>query len=363
MKVALIINDEMGVAFCEYLHELGADVVAFCEVQEFAVGLQDISYKLIPTLPLWIQKKCQSVDYALTHHERMKDSFRVNYRKKSSVEKSSFSPQFSQYLEDEFDIYEDVDGVVNISRDLQSPHFSHPSFAPALGELKFSEQLIKNNKLCYMPKREDVVLPEEGEIALIGTTELSNCTIAPYLEWITQNGQNEKKTRRMFWITHESNPWNYIDSKLREHYFPKIKNLFDSKIETFLKEKSQWDQLEDYMKVKVKKPLCPIPDLVIFAGHVLHSFDVLINSDEVFLTLESLGADRSSIQNENSQQEIKTVSARKVFVHHGLKNNSPFTAYLRNDEPGIFFYDPKYWSKESMMVDFEKKFTSYFRRS
>lgn len=363
MKIALVINDEYGFEFCKFLHEFGADVIVFTEKQEINSKVNEFAYKIISTNPKWVQKKTQSIEYNMSNIERMRDNFRVVYGKKNLIEANNpFAKNFINSLEDEFDVYEDVDGVFVLIQGCQKTNKTHPSFAYALGEQKYLDILSKKNQLFYMPKEKDINLPETGDIALVGTEEIPDSTLSSYFLWLI-NGIRDKKQRRIFWITNKSNPWAHVNQKLKDQFYNELKIQFEEKIKKFLEDKKVWDQLEDYVKVKIKKPVEPLPDLVLFAGHILHSIDVLVNSDEVYLTLESLGEKFCSVQIENSIQEIKTISVKQLYVHHGLQNNVAFQTYLRNDEPGFICYDPRYWSQDAMKIDFVQKFVPYFRRS
>ncbi len=354
MKIAVLSTNVLGIEFANYLSSIGADVVLFTsqpsELSPISADIKIISDKI-----LWVQKKSISKSEYLAN-DRMKDLFRIVFEIKPDF--STLDPNFSQdlatSLQKELDMFIDVDGVIDFEDNVFEYNYTHPSHAPALGEIKY-----KNFPgISYEPLAADINLPETGEIAVLGHSLNSTLSLMKIFQWLSYS---KEKERRVFWITHRSNPWDYIYDDRVLTFKEKFALAQEEKIKKFLLKNKSWMELEDYEKVKIIKPQEPIPELVIFAGHHTTAIDTLLNSSKVYLTLESSPLHPVTIQSDNALRELKTISVDQFFIFNGYKNARSWNNYLAADEPGYLAYNTKQLSLVDVIKDFERNFLVFFR--
>lgn len=358
MKVAIITDSPLGIEFANYVCSIGADVAIFCNqaLVTDQLNLQDI--QLITDKILWVQKKSISSS-DLLGAERMKDFFRVVYEVHPEQidefnELNKINSELKTSLAKPLDIFIDVDGVIVIDKNSSTFKYSHPSGAPALGELK--NQAIDG--LFYESSPDQIILPEKGEVAIIGQSLYSKKSLKKIFEWALNNKSN---SRRVFWITHESNPWNHIRSEELLNVKNSLDENFKIEVELFLEKNKVWQELEDYEKVKIPKPLEPIPTLVIFSAHHLSSIDTLLNSSKLYLTLEVTQLNNPAIQSENNHRDIKTISVDQLHIFNGYNLKHEWKSYLNHFEPGYLTYVDELCLLD-IIQDFEGKFLKFFQR-
>jgi hypothetical protein len=349
MKIAVISSHPIGLEFANYLNAIGADVVLFAPFKQTNNEVKIINEQL-----LWIQKKAISLE-ELSGKDRMKDLFRVVYEVKPdpSSLSDSYSNDLQESLKKELDYFVDVDGVVSFEDKALGVNYTHPSGAPSLGELK----LTSHAAIRY--EQSELVLPQIGEVAFIGESYNSLKALKKICHWIDTDSE---KKRRVFWISHKSNPWETITDKDLLNFRAKFDQQFEEQVSIFLEKNKSWQELEDYEKVKWPKPKEPIPQLVIFAGHHVTAIDVLLNSEKIYITLERSNLTTVTIQKENAQRELKTISADQFLVYNGLKYQRTWESYLRVDEPGFLTFHSKDLSLEEVITNFESNFLIFFKR-
>jgi hypothetical protein len=356
MKVAVITNNSSGVKFCSFLKELGSDVILFCSDESLVKGHESNFQRVLFQYPKWLQKKSIPLDGQCVGKERMKDLFRVVYEVRGDSG-NVFSQEMNDSLESCLDVYVEVDGVVTIMDKTLTPNFSHPSGSPALGEIHYAH----TPTLFSMPLAKDMMLPEDGDIALLGHHHLGRDVMVKLFDWLLEKSAL-KQSRRLFWISHKANPWDEIPLHV-QHYQLKFKNRFEEKVQDFLDKKKAWEQLDDFIKVKYPKPEEPLNDVIIFAGHTLSSMDVLINSKNLYLTIDYSDLVKPLIQRENCLTQLKTISAAQLYIINGFVHEYPWRHFLTFDEPGFYFYPSQYYTVEQMVEHFKENFLIYFKHS
>lgn len=355
MKVAIISEHVLGIEFANYLSSLGADVVLFKSLTTnqtlIAPDIRIITDKL-----LWVQKKSLSA-HDLLGKERMKDLFRLVFEVKPDFVSTdaSYSLELQTSLKKELDMFVDVDGVISFEDKFSNTNFSHPSYAPALGEIK-SRSLAS---LMYEPEVGEIHLPDLGAIAVVGHSLYSTSAFTKIFQWLDES---KEKDRRVFWITHQSNPWEQISNEALLKFQDKFDQVQEQKIQNFLEKNKSWMELEDYEKVKIAKPQEPIPQLVIFAGHHLAVIDSLLNSKKLYLTFENSPFQIASIQKDNALKELKTISVDQLLIFNGYKFERSWESYLTDSEPGFLTYYTQQLSLGDVIKDFQKNFLVFFKK-
>jgi hypothetical protein len=353
MKVAVITNSHKALSFLNYLVSLEAEVILFSEIHFSLDSIKQIPHKI-----QWIQKKSLSLE-DLSSHERMKDEFRIvyEYLPEADLALSENNQEMIESLRKPLDFYVDVDGVVILTDENLIPCFSHPSGAPAMGEIKIS----KSEQLHYELPAEKIILPPQGELAVVGHSLKGRDGLKKILHWLSEDTSN---ARRVFWVTPQSSPWIDIEDaeilKLKEMIYSK----FELKVSEFVQAHHKWLELDDFVKVKIPKPQEPIPQLVIFAAHHVSSFDTHINSSLLYVTLERNYFVQPTVQEENGHKDLKTIGVNQVYVFNGYQNpkTSAYPSYLRSREVGVLNYSFAHFSLNDIKNDFDKNFVSFFKR-
>jgi len=353
MKIAVITNSNKALDFLNYLVSLEAEVVLFSDIHYPLDSIKKIQHKI-----QWIQKKSLSlVDF--NSNERMKDEFRIVYEyiPETDPTKQAINPDMLESLSKPLDFYVDVDGIVLLTEENLKPQFSHPSGAPAMGEIKLS----KSEQLHYELSTEKIILPSNGEIAVVGHSLQGRIGLKKILDWLSEDTSN---SRRVFWISPTSSPWLDIQDEEILHVKKIIDHKFEYKVAEFVQSHKKWLELDDFVKVKIPKPQEPIPQLVIFAAHHVSSLDTHINSSLIYVTLERNYFVKPTVQEENGFKDLKTIGVNQVYVFNGYQSprTLPYLSYLRPVEVGFLNYSFSQFSLTDMKSDFEKNFVSFFKR-
>jgi hypothetical protein len=242
------------------------------------------------------------------------------------------SQELINSLSSTIEMYQDYDLVLDFRNDL-SPA-SAAVTGRALGEGRVSDKvhyamdaLIKAKSLKANP--------EMRELALIGSDSLSAEVLLSLQDWI------KDARSQMFIITTEEEPFadffskgNPQTIKKLQKLFAEIEEEFQKDVTTFTTKLRDWQELDDFVQVKIPKPAEPIPRLNFFSGHNVSAIDELIDRKRMFLTLEKPEFREGKKHPENNFLDLKTVGVDQILVAHAKKNIS--LIQLDNDEPGFF---------------------------
>ena len=150
----------------------------------------------------------------------------------------------------------------------------------------------------------------------------------------------------MFVMSDEAKPFAAFIENAREEVKNRLMNLLEKMESDFRREADEfhvqlreWQELDDFIRVKKAKPVEPIPRLVFFSGHNVTAVDQLIDRRRMFLTLEKPDWRQGLRQPENNDQDLKTIGVDMVFVANGLRKIS-VSEHLRPDEVGFFVIHP-----------------------
>jgi len=116
-----------------------------------------------------------------------------------------------------------------------------------------------------------------------------------------------------------------------------------------MKKLREWQSLDDFVQVKIPRPVEPIPRLVFFMGHNASAIDQLIDNKRIFLTLETSDFRTSKMQPENNELDLKTIGVDCVLVSNGFRANE---VNLDDEEIGYFKIGPMslltidHWKKD-----------------
>ncbi|WP_408097203.1 hypothetical protein ACJVC5_19390 [Peredibacter sp. HCB2-198] len=293
---------------------------------------------------------------------RFLDLFRVIFKvnpKDFIEEQRETNPETYQRLTEEFvnslassiEMYQDYDLVLDLRSDLGKS--SAAASGRALGESRPTDKAsyalaALANASSFKPN------PDLRELALIGSDSLAAEMLLHLEEWL-------KETRsRLFIVTTEEEPFSQYMKVAHPMTAEKLTNLFkyiddefQKEIDVFTKKLHEWQQLDDFVQVKIPKPAEPIPRLVYFSGHNVSAIDELIDKKRMFLTLERPEFRHGKKHPENNYQDLKTIGVDHILVSHGKKDLS--FIQLDPNEQGYFALTPSRPNvRDSWISDLEK---------
>ena len=278
---------------------------------------------------------------------RFLDLFRVIYHvnpRDFIEEQKDSNPETYKRLTEEFvnslastiEMYQDYDLVLDLRNDLARA--SAAASGRALGEnrptdkVSYALDALKN--ATGLKPTADL-----RELAVIGSDALSAEVLLKLSHWLKDPGS------RMFVITTEEEPFERFlksaDTKTKEQLIDLFRHMeeeFDKEVNEFTKKLHDWQELDDFVQVKIPKPAEPIPRLNYFSGHNVTAIDELIDKKRMFITLEKPEFRHGKKHPENNHVELKTVGVDHILVTHGKKNSQ--VVQVDHIEPGFFTFIP-----------------------
>lgn len=261
--------------------------------------------------------------------EEQKDDNPETYKK--------LSEEFVKSLASSIEMYQDYDVVLDFRTNLGKASVNIAG--RALGEGRQSESVFYDVK-ALKKARTITPGPELREIALVGSHSLSAEMLISLEEWLKDPRSN------LFIISHEEEPFNNFLVMAQPSIAKKIKSILATieqehkfEIESFTKKLREWQELDDFVRLKIPRPVEPIPRLNFFSGHNVTAIDELIDRKRIFLTLEKPEFRRGKIQPENNNPDLKTLGADLVLVGHCKKDRSNLE--IKNNESGFFELIPE----------------------
>jgi hypothetical protein len=276
---------------------------------------------------------------------RFLDLFRVIYHvnpKDFIEEQKTTNPDTYKRLTDEFvnslassiEMYQDYDLVLDLRSDMSRA--SAAASGRALGEGRKSDKVSYALDALKFSKN---IPAELRDIAMIGSDSMAAEMLISLFDWL----KDPRST--LFVITTEEEPFEaYLqaaDVKTREKFLTIVQymeNEFQKEIEVFTKKLRDWQELDDFVQVKIPKPAEPIPRLNFFSGHNVTAIDELIDRKRMFVTLEKPEFRNGKKHPENNNLDLKTVGADHVLVAHAKKDLSIIE--VDHGDQGFFGFTP-----------------------
>jgi hypothetical protein len=311
-----------------------------------------------------ISKRFLAPGEEIPGRSRFLDLFRVIYRvnpKEFIEEQKEINPETYKKLTEEFitsltstiEMYQDYDLVLDLRSDLSKA--SAAASGKALGESRITEKVACSLEALEKSKK---LIPSAHlrDIAIIGSDSLSADILLSLETWIHDQRSN------LFVVTTEEEPFKDFLSKANpataEKLIKLINNLeieFQQEIEVFTKKLRDWQELDDFVQVKIPRPSEPIPRLNFFSGHNVTAIDELIDRKRMFLTLEKPEFRHGKKHPENNNVELKTVGVDQIFIAHAKKDRS--FVEIDQNEQGFFDLTPtrlnlkECWEKDLLKVE------------
>ncbi len=311
-----------------------------------------------------ISKRFLAPGEVIPGRSRFLDLFRIIYRvnpKEFIEEQKEINPETYKKLTEEFitsltstiEMYQDYDLVLDLRSDLSKA--SAAASGKALGESRITEKVAHSLEALGKSKK---LIPSANlrDIAIIGSDSLAADILLSLGTWIHDQRSN------LFVVTTEDEPFKDFLSKAHpttaEQLMKLINDLeieFQQEIEVFTKKLRDWQELDDFVQVKIPRPSEPIPRLNFFSGHNVTAIDELIDRKRMFLTLEKPEFRHGKKHPENNNVELKTVGVDQILIAHAKKDRS-FVEVDANEQ-GFFDLTPtrlnlnECWEKDLLKVE------------
>jgi hypothetical protein len=249
------------------------------------------------------------------------------------------SKELMQSLQSSLEMYEDFDLVFDF-REETTPD-SIAISGRALGEGRVGKDKVSYGFEALKKSRSMKPSPDLRELSLVGSGDVAAQIVLALEEWLME------PRSRLFLISHEEEPFRDFFEKGKTTLTSKLNSLikkmedeFQHDVNEFHKKLREWQQLDDFVQVKIPKPVEPIPRLVFFSGHNVTAIDQLIDRKRLFITLEKPEFRKGLRHPENNHLDLKTLGVDEVLVANNLVRD-PLNEYLHKPESGFFEIAPK----------------------
>lgn len=288
-----------------------------------------VHQELITDEVVSVTKRFLAPQESIPGKSRFLDLFRIIHRvnPRDFIEsQKETDPEVYKRLNDEvltslsntIEMYQDYDLVLDLRSDLARASASVSG--RALGENRESDKLSYGLDALSVAHK-IMPNPENRELALIGSDSLSGEILLALEAWLRD------PYSRLFIVSAEEEPFSQFmeegDARSVERLkklFADIEEEFNQEIEVFTKKLREWQQLDDFVQVKVPKPVEPIPRLNYFSGHNVTAIDELVDRKRMFLTLERPEFRQGKKHPENNILDLKTIGVDHILVGHARKN-------------------------------------------
>ena len=278
---------------------------------------------------------------------RFLDLFRLIYKvnpKDFIEEQRESNPETYERMTEEMlkslantiEMFQDYDLILDLRSDLSKA--SAAASGRALGESRASDKVSYGLDALAFAKTLNPG-PDFREIGLVGSDSLSAEILLSLEEWMRE------KRSRLFIVTTEEEPFSSFlavaDTKTRsklEKLFQDLDHEFELEVDSFTKKLREWQELDDFVQVKIPRPAEPIPRLNYFSGHNVSAIDELIDRKRMFMTLEKPEFRDGKKHPENNHLDLKTIGVDHILVGHTKKNTRIIE--LDHNEAGFFALVP-----------------------
>lgn len=292
---------------------------------------------------------------------RFSDLFRIIYTvdPKAFIEsQKETDPEMYKKLSEEhvgslkssIEMFEDFDLVIDLREGFESTSLSPTG--RALGEKRANPEKVISGIATLSEAQNWVKDESKREVALIGSDALAAEVLIKFKDWLSD------PRNRMFLITTEEEPF----SKFLKSANPESKNILEkvlSEVEVrlqkdfddFHEKLREWQELDDFVKVKKPRPAEPIPQLNFFSGHNLTAIDELIDKNRLFVTLEKPEFRNGKKHPENNLVDLKTLGVDGILGTLNLRATE-IKIGLAQDEVGYFEWigklpsEKNYWESD-----------------
>lgn len=200
-------------------------------------------------------------------------------------------------------------------------------------------------------------LAGKKSIILVGEGAPLKLALLKFKQWLL-----EAPGRELHWVTYDKSDKScgisWLDQTTSE-FLQEIEVRYEKSKVEFEKKIHEWRDLEDYVKVKVPKPIEPTPLLIQHIGFDVTSVDRLLDRDGVFATIESPDFRPHS----NKLQEMMTLAADALCIARGVKDVSLGQGFHKV-EPGYYILNSKNLDEAVLDIKkIEENVLNYFKKA
>jgi hypothetical protein len=326
MKVAVIGKSAKSLQVVDFFRNLQAQVLYFPNAHPSPISSEQVPEGAIPHQVLRVQKSFLRGDEQVPDRSRMADTFRVVYaldpEKSLQDWKDSKLPEEAlASLKTSLEAYQEVDIVID-TRPYAGHGFLHGA-APAVGELTAGP-----GGVFYGPQT-----AQEGwlQVALVGSGTAFSKQLGLLSDWLFED---DKRFIHLV-DTHQKIDWTGVE-KLKS----RCDSWFQERQDEFQVKLKEWQELDDFVKVKVPKPREPQAKLVDWSSHSVVSVDKLIDRPQYFLSIER--PHFSAPQQQNPSCQTLAVDAIISLVDHCSEDLAPSLLLVGETGP-LFAREPGFY--------------------
>lgn len=402
MKMAIVGSGPLAILTAHYFDQMGAAVTLFQRTPlggnirfllehfpEFKINYQKsivtarefFESEIVPAVTelekynltkrgdvLRVHKRFLHPDETVLGRTRMYDLFRVIYTlnpKETILKQLDENPEFFKQLGEEVinslhrpvESFEDFDIVIEAQGLGKKPVPMGAGRSLALNEYNLQE-----SSLLYYEKEifTKLDLSTKKTIVLVGEGVSLKLALLKMKEWLLET---DKGQRELHWVTYQtayaSCGLEWLDNEV-EAFLDDIKERFDKAKMEFEEKLRQWRDLEDYVKVKVPKPIEPKPPLIVHSGYDVTSVDRLLDREGVFATIESPDfRDHSQMPS-----HMMTLAADAICIARGVEAERLGGSSLLEKEPGYYVMDAEDLNEGLLMIrEIEADILNYFKKA
>lgn len=312
-------------------------------------GLIIAEQKIRPHEVVCITKRYLAPTETLENKTRFLDLFRVLFQvdpqefikeqKETNPETfEKLSKELIDSLQTNLEMYEDFDLVLDLRRSTDPQSLSVTG--RALGESRVSNDQLKYGfEALKLAQEINQDAKDMREIALVGSEPLAAEIVVTLAEWLRD------PRSRLFIVSEEAWPFQKFLEHGEATSVKELNGIFDfmdgeykKEVNDFHHKLREWQELDDFVQVKMQKPVEPIPRLVYFSGHNATAVDQLIDKRRLFLTLEKPDFREGLRQPENNPLELKTIGVDRILVANKL-HKPKLDVHLATNEVGHFEFE------------------------
>lgn len=372
MKMAILGSGPLAILAAHHFDQIGAEISLFqrsplggnlrwlmseypqfkIEFEKSEISLKDFFEKVIVPAVSDLEKydltkhgDVQRVHKRFLHpHEvvparsRLHDLFRVVFSRnpqETIVKQMEESPELFAHLGEEVikSLHKPVESFDDFDIVIEARGFGKkPAPMGAGSSFALNENNLQDSTLLFYEKDIFTKLNLENKktIILVGAGASCKLALLKFKDWLLKSPGHE-----LHWVTNEkadnSCGIKWLDQEV-ENFRKEIIERFDVAKLTYETKIREWRDLEDYIKVKVPKPIEPTPLLVEHVGYDVTSVDRLLDREGVFTTIESPDFREYATK----PNDMMTLAADALCIACGVSNESLGGTNLLASEPGFY---------------------------
>jgi hypothetical protein len=322
-----------------------------------------LSKNLIKAKVERVHKRFLSLHEEVKGHSRLFDLFRVVYSLEPIVVDEDNAEAYEnlaeklgqnliESLKHSMEYYEDFDLVIDCTGySLCNP--LGPSCAYAIGEKRIQHE----PEMIYGLQALQGKVLEGHEIALVGCSAQAATALIKMKQWL--NEANHFLTI----ISSDSDWLSSLASPYLKHLCHDIltwsESLYNKEKDQFMAKMEDWKNLDDFVRVKMPRPVESRKKIAIFEACDVTSVDKLIDQPKIFLTLENPDFRKNVLK-----EDLVTYGFDQVIVMNKNRRDQSLFEGLRSNEVGFYTFNELTLSGAILHLnEIEKDVLKFFSRA